>query len=158
MGTFAHLVNKRRKKEVDEGVASRQGHEYADLGEIKRTGYKHPTSNDSGQEYYQDNHYNYEVTGQKLVKGSDGFRNRVRGVAPRYEPILKRVGRKAGAPIYGDRQPERAKRASYNRGGDTETTAINKKRNKRGGAGTILTGSRGSLGKAATATKTLLGG
>lgn len=65
--------------------------------------------------------------------------------------------RKAGSSQHGDRQPERHKRAKYNRGGDTDTTSVNKKRN-RGKGGTVLTSSKGTLGKAATSNKTLLGG
>jgi len=72
----------------------------------------------------------------------------------------QKAGRKEGIAFHGRKAPETAKRAKYHRNDGPTPTAGSRGDNKqaKGSNSTVLTGSRGVLGKGTTASKTILGG
>lgn len=147
IGAIKHAANKKRSRRV----AEQTGSPYILLGEIADNNRVEPTSNNSGRQLHDDGFYDYVQVGTRTVRtggGKFGGSGKVR-----YEPVLKRVGRKPGSSAHSDVQPVKPKRGKDPRSTSKRTTQ--KGENRR--ASTILTGAQGLLGGGSTSTKTLLG-
>lgn len=151
MGLYAGAVKQARNKKRSKRIAEQTGSPYILLGDIVDNGRVEPTSNNSGRKLYDDGFYDYAQVGVRAVSAG-GFKGGNRG-GVKYEPILKRVGRKPGSSAHSDVQPVKAKRGKDPRSSSKRTTQ--KGENRR--ASTILTGAQGLLGGGSTSTKTLLG-
>lgn len=128
------------------------------------TKHKRPTSNGSGEVFYRANKVGvdghpdtneYARTVQDVTtKGFMGQNDSVRRQA-----VYSAGKRAAGTSRNGDRQPERAKRAKFSGDpGDAPSSNAKSSSRNKNNRSTILTGSKGALGKSSTTSKTLLGG
>lgn len=157
-GNVRKFVGQGREEDFNSGVDT-----------ISRRG-EFPTSDGSGRARFSDKYFDYELTGydrRKISRSNkavssrrwENERNNAEVGDPRfYTPRYKAVGRRPGVPAHNDRQPERSTRKEFQGSkGDQPSANANSKNRNRNNRSTILTGSKGVLGKSSTTSKTLLG-